>query len=165
MAKHVSTALPTKADFDPWGDLDAQWAWRNFGGLTLDEAHARFRENPLNYQEDFMFMGPRAFAYYFPVIEQYLRNVPVNENEHDHQAWILAHAIKHQFDPAQVDSIKNLAPAVMDLADYVQAEIVRFGAEPFEQERVADAWSELVAHLKAVLPAKPVHQKRKKPRP
>jgi hypothetical protein len=64
--------LPTERDFDPWhGNLDAQCAWRHFGGLTLDQAHARFRENPLGYQEDFMFMGPVAFAFYFPVIEDY----------------------------------------------------------------------------------------------
>ena len=143
--------MPTQADFDPWGDLDAQWAWRNFGGLTLDQAHARFQENPLRYQEDFMFMGPRAFAYYFSVIEQYLRNVPEDENDHDHQAWILAHAIKNQFDPAYVSSIKQLAPVVIELAEFIQAEIHRFGAEPFEQERVAQAWAAMAEHVQALM--------------
>jgi hypothetical protein len=38
----MSVWLPTELDFDPLhGDLDAQCAWRNFGGLTLDEAHAK----------------------------------------------------------------------------------------------------------------------------
>ncbi|MBL8820867.1 MAG: hypothetical protein JNL96_20010 [Planctomycetaceae bacterium] len=69
--------LPTEADFDPYGgDLDAQCAWRNFGGLTLDEATNKFRERPEIYQEDFMFMGGKAFAFYFPVVEAYLRNFP-----------------------------------------------------------------------------------------
>jgi hypothetical protein len=72
-----NSSLPTEQDFDPWGgDLDAQCAWRNFGGLAIDRAKAKFRENPLLYQEDFMFMGTKAFAYYFPVIEEYLRTIP-----------------------------------------------------------------------------------------
>lgn len=42
----------TERGFDPWnGTLDAQIAWRDVGGLPLDEANAKFRENPLYYQE------------------------------------------------------------------------------------------------------------------
>ena len=92
-------SLPTERDFDPWsGDLDAQCAWRNFGGLTIEQAKAKFCENPLRYQEDFMFMGGKAFAYYFPVVEDYLRSIPDAASEDDHEAWILAHCIRNQFD-------------------------------------------------------------------
>lgn len=142
--------LPGQADFDPWGNLDAQWAWRNFGGLTLDQAHAKFRENPLYYQEDFMFMGPRAFAYYFPVVDNHLRSVPETDNQHDHQAWILAKCLHNQFDPANLGQVRHLARAVLDLARYVKDEIHRFGEYPDEQERVAQAWAELVEQIQAV---------------
>ncbi len=41
----MNSNLPSERDFDPYGgDLDAQCAWRNFGGLTLEEATRRFRE-------------------------------------------------------------------------------------------------------------------------
>jgi len=151
MTKRDSTALPTQADFDPWGDLDAQWAWRNFGGLTLDQAHAKFQENPLWYQEDFMFMGLRAFAYYFPVIDHHLRNVPENhDGGDDHQAWILAHAIMQQFEVAHLPILKTLAPAIRDLAAYVQQMIHRFGTTATEQMRVADAWKQVMEQINAI---------------
>jgi hypothetical protein len=61
----MCTKLPTETDFDPYqGDLDAQCAWKNFGGLTLGEAFVKFEESPETYQEDFMFMGGKAFARY-----------------------------------------------------------------------------------------------------
>lgn len=52
---------PSQVDFYPFGGcLDAQSAWRNFGGLTLEQGHVRFCSAPEVYQEDFMFMGCRA---------------------------------------------------------------------------------------------------------
>ncbi len=59
-----TNGLPTERDFDPYGgELDAQCAWKNFGGPTLDEAHAKFREHPECYREKLMAMGGKAFAY------------------------------------------------------------------------------------------------------
>ncbi len=55
-------------------DLDCRTAWENFGGLNLPQAYDRFCKNPHYYQEDFMFMGGKAFAYYFPVIESICPN-------------------------------------------------------------------------------------------
>jgi hypothetical protein len=86
----LSTTLPTKKDFDPYdGNLDAASAWREFGGLTLDQAYKRFLSNSLSYQEDFMFMGPAAFSFYFPVIERHLYEFKT-DCESDDVAWILA---------------------------------------------------------------------------
>jgi hypothetical protein len=70
----MSESLPTESDFlEDHGCLDAQCAWKNFGGLTLDQAYERFCDNPLHYQEDFMFMGEPAFTFYFPVLDRYVR--------------------------------------------------------------------------------------------
>ena len=145
-------SLPVERDFDPWnGDLDAQCAWKNFGGVTLDEAEARFRENPLYYQEDFMFMGGVAFAYYFPVVENYLRGVPDADNYDDHQSWILAKCIEAQFDDKNLAFVRHLAPRVTDLADFVLVNIRRFGGDDRERQRVADAWRELVREVTRVM--------------
>ncbi|MEM9646820.1 MAG: hypothetical protein AAF989_17650, partial [Planctomycetota bacterium] len=74
----MMSQLPSEHDFDPHqGDLDAQYAWKHFGALTLEEAFRRFRENPEIYQEDFMHMGGRAFAFYFPVLDCFLRETVV----------------------------------------------------------------------------------------
>lgn len=144
-----SESLPTERDFDPLsGDLDAQCAWEHFGGLTLDEAHAKFRKNPLYYQEDFMFMGGKAFAYYFPVVEQHLTMVPdANSDGDDHESWILATCIKTQFCAKTVHHVLHLKQRVFALSAFVQQNIHRFGFNKDEQRRIADAWTELDNHL------------------
>jgi hypothetical protein len=142
--------LPTERDFDPWsGDLDAQCAWRNFGGLRIDQAEAKFRENPQCYQEDFMFMGGKAFAYYFPVIEDYLRAVPDVVSDDDHESWILAHCIRNQFDRDNLGHVRHLSARVLGLAGFVHNNIRRFGADDEERQRVAEAWTELVRQVQA----------------
>lgn len=148
MQKAASHLLPTEHDFDPvGGDLDAQHAWRSFGGLTLEEAHRRFRENPLCYQEDYMFMGPVAFAFYFPVIEEYLRSDLEADPYDDHQGWILAHCLKAQCEKDAGVHVRSLIPRIRSLITYMNNNIQRFGADPLEQQRVADAWGMLKAHL------------------
>jgi len=145
-------SLPTERDFDPWnGNLDAQCAWTNFGGLTLEEAKARFRKNLMVYQEDFMFMGGKAFAYYFPVVEDYLQDVPDADNYDDHEAWILAHCIGAQINGDNLAHVRHLAPRVTDLADFVLTNIRRFGADNREGQRVAGAWTELVRQVTRVM--------------
>ena len=82
-----SGPLPGERDFDPdAGDLDAQVAWKHFGGLTLSEAYQRFQEDPEKHTEDFMYMGGKAFAYYFPVLERYLLISYVKESIKVHVA-------------------------------------------------------------------------------
>ena len=140
--------LPTEKDFDPYGgDLDAQWAWKNFGGLTLDEATSKFRERPEIYQEDFMFMGGKAFAFYFPVVEAHLRDVPEENDGVDHESWILAHCIKNQFEAKTAPHVLHLKHRVIALSTFVQRNIHRFGYDIGEQRRIADAWAELDTHL------------------
>ena len=148
MPKPSRRSLPNERDFDPWkGDLDAQCAWRHFGGLTLDEARATFRENPLGYQEDFMFMGPVAFAFYFPVIEDHLRSDLEPDPYDDHQGWILAHGIKAQYERTPDEAVRHLIPRVRSLVAYVCENIQRFGVDADKQQRVADAWLMLATHL------------------
>jgi hypothetical protein len=142
--------LPTERDLDPWnGYPDAQCAWQHFGGLTLGQAEARFRESPDYYQEDFMFMGGKAFAYYFPVIENYLRTIPDVDCDDDHNAWILAHCIRNQFSGDNLTQVRHLGPRVIRLAEFLREEIHRFGIDDGERQRVATAWTELVEHVKA----------------
>ncbi len=49
--EQASESLPTKRDFNPRGAdaLDAEWAWGNFGGLTLSEAH-RSSSSPMLFK-------------------------------------------------------------------------------------------------------------------
>jgi hypothetical protein len=148
--------LPTEHDFNPWNDpTDAHAAWHDFGGLTLDEAYAKFCDNSLYYQEDFMFMGGKAFAYYFPVIEKYLRHVPDVSpcGADDREAWILAKCIENQFRGDNAPHVQHLKERVLDLANFVREHLHRFGEDGDERQKIANAWSELVAHVKRIAPS------------
>ena len=147
MSKH--SPIPTKEDFNPWNDTtDAATAWHNFGRLTIDEAYIRFCEAPEVYQEDFMFMGGKAFSYYIPVIEKYLRNIPdVVPCGDDHEAWILAKCIENQFRSDTAPHVQHLKERVIALANYVRENLHRFGDDEEHRQRVADAWTELVRHV------------------
>ena len=143
--------LPSERDFDPYvGDLDAQHAWKQFGGLTLEQARSKFLENPMFYQEDFMFMGGKAFAYYFPVIEDYLKSVPEGTNDHDHEAWILSCGISAHFQGRDLPHVDHLIPRVLALADIVLGNIDRFGDSQVERNRVAGGWSDLVRQVREI---------------
>jgi hypothetical protein len=141
----MTASLPNERDFDPSGNgLDEQTAWRNFGGLTLEEANRKFREAPEMYQEDFMFMGGIAFAFYFPVVDSYLRETSTPCDGDDRQAWILAHCINLQFAGDVDPQVKLLAPRVLDLAEFVQTNINLFAhGDVDEQHRIGDAWQQL----------------------
>jgi hypothetical protein len=66
--------LPTRDEINVYGSLDEVSACEHFLGLTLVMAEQLFRENGLFYQEDLMWMGPRAFAFYLPAALSYLRS-------------------------------------------------------------------------------------------
>src|SRR5687767_9278711 len=92
--------LPSEEDFEAVGRdacLDAKTAWEHFGGLSLAEAYELFIDNPVNYQEDFMWMGTVAFAYYFPVLDRYLREVVPTDEDDDCYGWIIGEGVKMQF--------------------------------------------------------------------
>jgi hypothetical protein len=145
--------LPVLIDFDPSGEgnLDAESAWRNFGGLSLEEAHSKFREFPRSYQEDFMFMGGRAFAFYYPVIEDYLRELPSQGDEHnDHLEWILAKCIDYQFKNDTDCHVLHLSQRVVDLSCVILDNINLFGYDELDRERIAEAWQELKAYIQSL---------------
>jgi len=73
--------FPSKKDISPTDglDLDEQHALNNFFGLDREAALEMFKRdsNILHvYFADLVHMGPRAFEYYAPALEQYLSQLP-----------------------------------------------------------------------------------------
>ena len=146
---------PSEADFDPYsGCLDAQCAWRNFGGLSIDEAFEKFSENPLRYQEDFMWMGGAAFKYYFPVLERYIRKSRVGSGEVEDEVdavHILADCVKSQFDTPTEGLVMPLRTQILDLAAYVQDNISRYYAREEDLIHAAKSWQALQTKLESIV--------------
>ncbi len=144
--KLVCTSLPTERDFDPvGGDLDAQCAWKNFGGLKLEEASAKFKECPTAYQEDFMFMGGKAFAFYFPVIDQFLRKtIELPPDQHgDRESWILPQCIKQQFAGQALQHVLPLKQTVLELCDFMLQNIDLFAEDWPDLVELKSQWQQL----------------------
>ncbi len=142
----MSNELPNETDFDPnHGGLDAQCAWRNFGGLTLDEALVKFEEYPEIYQEDFMFMGGKAFAFYFPVIDRFLRRtIELPEDQRgDRQSWILPQCIKNQFKGREVCHVQHLRQPVLGLCDFMLKNIDLFAYDWSDVTELQIQWLQL----------------------
>ncbi len=121
----MSTRLPSKEDFVPYGTLDELRAWENFGGLSLDEAHDKLCENPLYYQEDFMWMGIQAFAFYFPAVDRFVRDwLAVANDETLGQLEIIVECIS-----MQVSEEGHLLPITLtgDIRSLAETVIHKFG--------------------------------------
>ena len=133
--KQGESNLPTVKDFG--GCLDAKAAWKHFGGLDLNSAYKLFCENPLCYQEDFMFMETKAFEFYFPVIDRFLREKITNDLFDDSEAWILGEAILSQL---EFIVSRGLLEKISSLSNYVRSHLSQYSSLPAEQEEIDDAW-------------------------
>lgn len=137
-------ALPTEEEFDPPpSQLDAQVAWKNFGGLHLDEAYAKFCEDPPRYQEDFMFMGGSAFAFYFPVVDRYLRETCGHEEDEDSVVRILASCIEMQFLVEGAAVGPELGRKILRLCAHVRAHLAQYASTEPERAEIDEAWARL----------------------
>jgi hypothetical protein len=66
--------LPTKDDINVCNSLDEITASKHFFNKTLEEAELLFRESSLAYGQDLMWMGFRAFVFYFQAAINYLQS-------------------------------------------------------------------------------------------
>ena len=142
--------LPTEQDFDPYGgDLDAQCAWKKFGGLTLDEAHVKFREHPECYREELMAMGGKAFSYYFPVIDSYIRETELLPEgvRDDRETWIIPHGLIYQFSGWNEPYVRHLRKDVLRLCVFVRSNLVLFADSQDEEKEIDEQWEALEVHL------------------
>lgn len=76
----MAASLPTVDDLNVHNSLDERAAVEHFLGKDLQQAEALFRENFLFYQEDLMWMGPRAFSFYVEAAITYLLSSAANRD-------------------------------------------------------------------------------------
>jgi len=135
--------LPDPHDFAAdSGCWDALNAWENFGKLTLPQAWELFSKNPLHYQEDFMFMGPAAFAYYFPVLDRHLREAQAADEDDDNEAWIIGCGVEDQLASGHRFE-ESFLQEVADLAVYMRDFVAKQGLE--DCENITAIWERVEA--------------------
>ncbi len=140
--------LPSRDDFDPGeGCLDALTAWQNFGGLIRTEAFDKFCSSPAVYQEDFMFMGTVAFAFYFPIVERYVFQASADDDGEVEAIWILAHCIIQQLSYPTDHHVLDLRARIVILTQHVRGNLSKFCIGPSEQTRLDEAWRQLGERL------------------
>lgn len=145
--------LPTIEDFtsDPEHDLDGAYAWSQFGGLTIDEAYDKFCERPELRQEDFMAMGDRAFTYYFPVIDKFVREKEPQE-AFDLVAHILALGIVRHIS-AERPLARAVYAQIIDLCHFVLDALKTADDTKYRDwsvEQVEHVWLELLNRTSAL---------------
>lgn len=137
-----------ESDFDPsGGDLDAQSAWKNLGGKSLVEAYEIFQTNPLRFQEDYMWMGARAFDYYFPVVDEHLRAVSEDDEGDDREAMILGSCIAAQFQLNGESPALETQREIAELAKFVLSSLARFTPREKEQRGIERSWKAVQSKL------------------
>jgi hypothetical protein len=119
--------------------------------LSCDEAYLRFIEDPLRYQEDFMFMGGGAFLYYFPVLERYLRAYRVGVgpgDENESCAAVIAGGVSVQLLAAGTSgALDPLIERIRGLAEEVRAHADLLAADLEERGRIDSCWQILQIQL------------------
>lgn len=116
------------------------WAWKSFGGRSLEQAYSVFVENPEGHTEDFSSMGDEAFEYYFPVIDRYLREVePVGEDDDllaGHLGWAVASRLKDRRNQLP----ESLVGEIGELAGYVLENVERLAGPGKWRRRIGREW-------------------------
>ena len=86
-------------------------------------------------------MGDKAFQFYFPVLDRYLRGViPVSEYDYV-PVWIIASDIKWHVDESP--NAESLYEPILSLCDYVISHITEFKLLEDDQRDTEEAWREL----------------------
>ena len=137
--RRPSSPLPTAVDFYSGPNTEAAFAWERFGGKSLSEAYDFFMEAPEIWGEDFAWMFPKAFEYYFPVVDKYLREIDEDGDlvSCSDDAWIFGCRIASQFH--WKDGTKPPTYVVDEIAD-----LSSFIKTQYRDEReVMDSWSKV----------------------
>jgi len=119
--------LPTRQDINIHDSLDEQTACWHFLGKTLEEAEALFRENPLHYQEDLMYMGPKAFGFYVQAAINDIQS-PAADGDSDMVncfAGTLEYRLKYEG-----DALRPIADKLASVCRYVLDHYDRFEVIP-----------------------------------
>lgn len=121
-------SLPTQEEINPIPeDLDGQCAVRSFLGKTREQIAREFDEHGVSYQEDLMFMGSRAFCFYFPAAVDYVTAYGSVADGDIINCLVSVVEQRLEYDSPE---IVEVFPEVVRFADYVLARHDDFALAP-----------------------------------
>jgi hypothetical protein len=113
--------LPTEGEINVYNSPDEIAARDHFLNKTLDEAEVLFKANSAYYQEDLMWMGPSAFAFYLQAAINYVKSdASTGDSQFIHALYEIANFRADQ------DGFAAAVEALKTLADYVIANFDKF---------------------------------------
>ena len=147
LAPILFPSLPTKEDFAPQDSLDGRYAWKMFGGCSPAEAQKVFEADPSNRIWDFQYMGGRAFAHHFYVLENHVRqrhaptaNFRRRMDVDPLRYGVIAGRINNRFTGRVSPEISLLSKRVADLTTFVLENPAN--DDKYRQETLRD-WKQL----------------------
>ena len=108
---NVGTHLPTAEEINVFDSLDEQDAVKHFLGKDLEQAEALFHENFLCYQEDLMWMGPKAFAFYVTAAIRYLLSAKSDGDSDAANTFCGLVEFRLDYEPAAIGPVRPILHA------------------------------------------------------
>jgi len=141
----MSTRLPTAEEINVFDSLDERHAVEVFLGKDLEQAEALFRENFLYYQEDLMFMGPKAFAFYVPAAIRYLLSAASSGDSDAANTFCGLVEFRLDHEP---DAIAPVGPLIREGLLGMLGDFGRYGCDEAIYGDLAERYSALLSRLK-----------------
>lgn len=139
---------PTKEQLNPGPeDLDGQVVVEHLLGKSIEGAVALLEENSAHYQEDYTWMGAKAFCYYCPALVRYLRKSTASNDT------LFAYGMLGTFRHRLTHDGALIAPAIPVIEEFcvvVEAESERLGFDDNYAKRAQRRIAELKAKIDSV---------------
>jgi len=147
----ASQRLPSIGDFGAGrsGDLDANDAWTNFGGLTRAQAKEKLKSAPEVYSGDFTWMGEKAFSFYFPAIDELILE-SLHEGDgssFEELIFWLVLPFRTQFGPSRLSSLEKQKPRALELCHLILQGIETWSEDFQDAEESKEEWEKTLKIL------------------
>ncbi|WP_406699747.1 hypothetical protein V5E97_12895 [Singulisphaera sp. Ch08] len=141
----MAPRLPTAEEINVFDSLDERCAVKNFLGKDLEQARSLFAENFRHFQEDLMWMGPKAFAFYVPAAINYLLSEEADNAAGEVSSFCDLIEFRLQYEPAETASVGPM------LREGILKMLENFGRYGFGGESYGDIYGNVAARYRALL--------------
>ena len=135
---------PSEREINPLDDLDGKVAAEHFLGKSLAEAKLLFVENSINYQEDLLWMGPKAFCFYVTAAIDYIESEHAAGDSDIVSCFrgILEFRMNHDR-----DEIAAVVPELRRAANYILNNWKKFKVDPELDGDLRSKYQELLRRM------------------